>query len=174
MLHSSTVAANDLKQNVDLLLESDGVEFTLKFFSYDRLKSLVVNCAALTCNKATTRHKKAFRNAIWLWSDFKMHMFCSCYLTADKSLRHTTVQYNVWLWPPLPDLSEPKGSMQTSPVSKFYGSVASLHLPQPQQRWSSNCAPCSLELRLGARRHDSDFPWGDMFVTSRGTVWKNV
>lgn len=109
MLHSSTVAANDLKQNVDLLLESDGVEFTLKFFSYDRLKSLVVNCAALTSNKATTRHKKAFRNAIWLWSDFKMHMFCSCYLTADKSLRHTTVQYNVWLWPPLPDSIGAKG-----------------------------------------------------------------
>lgn len=57
---------NCLKQNVDLLLESDGVEFTLKFFSYDRLKSLVVNCAALTSNKATTRHKKVFRNAIWL------------------------------------------------------------------------------------------------------------
>lgn len=38
-----------------------------------------------------------------------MHMFCSCYLTADKSPRHTTVQYNVWLWPPLSDSLGAKG-----------------------------------------------------------------
>lgn len=43
-----------------------------------------------------------FRNGIWLRYDLKIHMFCSCYLTADKNLRHTTVQYNVWPWPPLP------------------------------------------------------------------------
>lgn len=78
-------------------------QFTLKNFANDRLKSQVINCKALTSNKATTRRKKACRNAIWLRSGFKMHVFRSCYLTADKSLLHTTVQHNVWLWPPLPD-----------------------------------------------------------------------
>lgn len=38
-----------------------------------------------------------------------MHMFCSCSLTTDKSLRYTALQYNVWPWPPLPHPSSAKG-----------------------------------------------------------------
>lgn len=99
-----------------------------------------------------------------------MHMFCSCYLIADKSLRHTTVQHNVWLWPPLPDfVSEPKGSMQTSPVSKFYGSVAGLHLPLVSAAVEFKlCTLQAIGQARGARQHDSYFPWADMFVTTRG------
>lgn len=138
----------------------------------------LINCTVLTSNKATTRHKKAFRNAIWLRRDFRMHMFCSCYLTADKSLRHTTVQDNVWLWPPLPDSPWAKGKHANLSSQRVLWRRG--RPPSPSASASAAvefrpCAPCSL-YTSGSRpgSYDSDFPWADMFVTSQGAVWKNV
>lgn len=156
-------------------------KFALKYFSYDHLKSLVINCTVLTSNKATTRHKKAFRNAIWLRSDIKMHMFCSCYLTADKSLRHTTVQYNVWFWPLLPDSLRAKGkhaNLSSQQVLWQRGRP-----PSPSASAAVEFRPCTLQpmaqtlgqttlVRLSMRRHVCNLSEGrGEQMCNRGSWW---
>lgn len=66
-------------------------------------------------------------------------MFCSCYLTTDKSLRYTTLQYNVRPWPPLPHPSSAKGKNVN---------LSSQQVLWPSGRPPSPSASAALECKL--------------------------
>ena len=127
-------------------------KFALRNLANDHLRSQVVNCTAPTSNKATTHHIKKTNGVIPFWprSDFEMQHFAhvTALLTKKKKkgLRHSTVRYNVWLWPPpLWSHCEPNGSrrnLSSQQVLRHRGQPPSLRASAAVG--GLDRAPCSL------------------------------
>ena len=114
------------------------------YFS-DQHQHLAINCNILTSNMATTCNKKACHNALAQM----------CFANATSPLTKVLLGVIYGCCCHFQTQREPKGSMKTSPVSKFYGCAASSIPPQPQLRWSP-AAPAqswTAWFRLSISRH---------------------